>query len=226
MARADAAARTLVKVCGITRLEDARVALGAGADWLGFVVKAKGPRLVPPERVAEMLRELPGATAVAVMVSPTPEEALALAARAGAGRIQLHRVDPAAWPAAFPVPLTFSVPVTVSGALAGRLPAEPHLVMLDSADEILAGGTGRSFPWQVAASLAVTRPVMLAGGLDADNVAVAIERARPFGVDASSRLEAAPGLKDPERVRRFVAAVREADAVRRRAAAARGDARP
>lgn len=203
--------RTQVKICGLTRLEDARGAREAGADWLGFILLGESPRRLDAGDVARIAAALPGPLVVAVMVSPGPEEALALATRSGAGRVQLHRVDPRTWPEDFPLPVTFALPVDAAGRLAGPLPPAPHLVLLDAADPVRAGGTGRTFPWEGAAALAARRPVLLAGGLDAGNVEAAIERVRPYGVDASSRLESAPGIKDPELVRRFVAAVRRTD---------------
>jgi phosphoribosylanthranilate isomerase len=203
--------RTIVKVCGITRRLDAEVATEAGAHWLGVVVKGESPRLISPEAAREIGRALPRAIIVAVMVSPTPDEALRLADRANATRLQLHRVDASTWPEDFPLPASFSVPVAEDGSLTEPLPAEQHLVVLDTRDKDQAGGTGRRFPWEFARVVAASRPVLLAGGLDPDNVASAIEQVRPFGVDASSRLESAPGIKDAERVRRFVAAVRACD---------------
>ena len=201
--------RVVVKVCGLTRLEDARAAFETGADWLGFIVHAQSPRALEAERAAEILAALPGASGVAVMVDVAPDEALSLAHRAGAARVQLHRVDPAIWPADFPLPATFVVPVGADGRLAAPAPGPQHLMMLDTADAARDGGTGRTFPWAAARTLCAGRHVMLAGGLAADNVAAALERVRPFGVDASSRLESSPGVKDPERVRRYVAAVRD-----------------
>lgn len=204
--------RTIVKVCGLTNVEDAALALAAGADWLGFVVRAESPRAIEPERAGDVVAALGRGTAVAVMVGVAPDEALAIARRAGAARVQLHRVDAAAWPADFPLPCAFAVGVDGDGRLREAPPAAPHLVLLDTAHERLAGGTGETFPWDAARDLAARRAVMLAGGLDADNVARAIAAARPFGVDAASRLERAPGFKDHDKVRRFVAAVRECDA--------------
>jgi phosphoribosylanthranilate isomerase len=204
---------TTVKVCGITRLEDARAAVEAGADWLGFVLWEGSPRRIDFGAARAIADALPGALGVAVLVAPTPDEALALAERTGARRVQLHRVDPAAWPGDFPLPVTFAVPVEPDGRLAGLLPVGTrHLVLLDTAHARLPGGTGRHFAWGAVTPLAAARPVMLAGGLDGESAAAAVEAVRPFGVDASSRLESAPGIKDPERVRRFVAAVRECDA--------------
>jgi phosphoribosylanthranilate isomerase len=145
------------------------------------------------------------------MVAPTPDEAFDLASRAGAHRVQLHRVDPLAWPAEFPLPVAFSVPVAVDGSLTLALPDPQHLVLLDTAQPSMAGGTGRTFPWRTAAVVAATRDVLLAGGLAADNVATALDVARPMGVDASSRLESAIGIKDEARVRAFITTVRAWD---------------
>lgn len=206
-----ARARTLVKVCGITRLEDARVALDAGADWIGVILKGDSPRRIEAAQARIISSALDGATVVAVMVAPTPDEALQLAGQCGATRVQLHHVDPFRWPADFPLPVTIVVPVSADGSLADMLPPGHHHVLLDTADASLAGGTGRTFPWEAARVVAASRPILLAGGLDSGNVGTAISRVRPFGVDASSRLELSPGIKDPERVRLFVAAVRECD---------------
>ena len=203
---------TLVKVCGLTQLEDARVAVEAGADWLGFVLSGESPRRVDPARVAEIGAALPGVPLVAVLVSPSPQQALDLARRAGAHRVQLHRTDPASWPSDFALPVTFAIAVREDGVAPGSLPPAGPLVLLDTAHANRAGGTGRTFGWSHAVPIARERDVMIAGGLDDANVAQVIERVRPFGVDASSRLERAPGLKDPEKVRRFVAAVRACDA--------------
>lgn len=204
-------ARTVVKVCGLTRAVDAEQALTHGADWLGFIVKGHSPRAISPEAAGEIIRQLGAPTAVAVMVGPTPAEALDIARRMAATRIQLHRVEPTAWPADFPLPCAFTLGVEASGELRGAEPPSPHLVLLDTAHEKLAGGTGVAFPWAAARDLSARRAVMLAGGLAADNVAAAMLAAKPFGVDASSRLESSPGVKDPELVRRFIAAVRECD---------------
>jgi phosphoribosylanthranilate isomerase len=202
---------TVVKVCGLTRLEDARDALAAGADWLGFIVAAGGPREIGAERMAAIVESVPGAVGVAVMARVDPATALALGRRAGARRLQLHQVDPSDWPADFPIPCAFVASVDGDGRLHGTLASPPHLIQLDTADPTRTGGTGRTFPWEHARRLVGGRPFVLAGGLGPDNVASAIRIASPFGVDAASRLEISPGIKDPARVRAFVAAVRAAD---------------
>ena len=207
-------AHTVVKVCGLTRLEDARVAFAAGADWLGFIVAAGGPREIGAEGMAAIVAEVPGATGVAVMARVDPATALAQGRRAGARRLQLHQVDPTLWPEDFPIPCAFVASVDGEGRLHGKLAPAPHLIQLDTADPTRTGGTGRTFPWEYARTLVGGRRFVLAGGLGPDNVASAIRIASPFGVDAASRLESAVGIKDPERVKAFVAAVRAADAER------------
>ncbi len=204
-------ARTLVKVCGLTRVEDVRVAVEAGADWVGFVLNGDSPRRIAPEAAATLRAVANGVATVGVMVSPVPDDALALARAAGCDRLQLHRVDPAQWPDDFPLPVTFAIGLHDDGRLSATLPHARHLVLLDAVHAALAGGTGQRIRWDAAGRLAGVRDVILAGGLDDTCVAEAIEQVRPLGVDASSRLESAPGIKDPARVRAFVRAVREID---------------
>ncbi|MFI5372515.1 MAG: hypothetical protein ACHQ52_13230 [Candidatus Eisenbacteria bacterium] len=203
---------TVVKVCGLTRLADARMALEAGADWLGFIVGAGGPRDIGADGMAAIVAALPGITAVAVMAAVTPERAWDLARRAGATRVQLHKVDAVTWPADFPLPCALVAGIDAEGRLHGSLAPPPHLVHFDTAHPTLTGGTGMTFPWRRARELVDGRPFVLAGGLDGDNVTEAIAAVSPFGVDAASRLESAPGVKDAGRVRAFVNAVRAADA--------------
>jgi len=209
--------RTVVKVCGLTRREDAAWALECGADWLGFIVHGESPRRIDPARAAEIVDAL-GAqgtdrpwTAVAVMVGVTPAQALDLARRAHAQRVQLHGVAAADWPEDFPIPCAIVAGVGPDGALVGEEPALRHLLMLDTAAAGGGGGTGRTWPWAAARPIAARRDVLLAGGLNDENVADAVRALRPFGVDASSGLEKAPGIKDAGRVRRFVDAVRASE---------------
>jgi phosphoribosylanthranilate isomerase len=204
--------RTLVKVCGLTRAEDASWALACGADWLGFVIHGESPRRLRPEQAAAIVSSVGGGVAVGVMVGVTPAEALDLARRAHVERVQLHGVAAASWPLDFPLRCTFAVGVREDGGLEGEEPEPGSLLLLDTAVPGLAGGTGRRWPWTTARALVARRDVMVAGGLSGDNVADAIRSLRPFGVDAASRLESAPGVKDRELVRRYVEAVRQCDA--------------
>jgi phosphoribosylanthranilate isomerase len=204
-------ARTLIKICGLTSQEDATLAYEAGADWLGFILWDESPRGITVARAREITAALDGAVRVGVMVAVTPEVAEEMATKAGVDRVQLHNVDPLTWPESFPFPVCFACRVEEDGSLREALPASQHLVLLDTSDRVLPGGTGRVFPWETARIVAATREILLAGGLDAANVGEAIEHVQPFGVDASSKLESSPGRKDPSKVRAFVEAVRAGD---------------
>ncbi len=203
-----------VKVCGLTREADLAAAVAAGADAIGLVHYAPSPRHLAPERIEELARAVPeGVLAVLVLVDARPGEAFALAEGAGVGCLQLCGAEqPEDWADA-PVPLLRRVGVGEQAGTAAR--AELDLwsdvaagFVLDHASS--PGGSGRTIDTTLAAGLARRAPCLLAGGLDADNVAGRARRVRPAGVDGSSRLESAPGHKDHDRVRAFVRAAREA----------------
>src|SRR5260221_2559472 len=189
----------VVKVCGLTRQEDAAWAVACGADWLGFIVHGESPRLVEPEQAARIADGLAGGVPVAVMVGVSPEQALSLARRAHAQRLQLASVSPREWPEDFPLPCAFTVGVTPEGELEGEEPDARHLLMLDTSVAGRSGGTGRVWPWAVARPPAARRDALLPGGLNVDNVADAIRALAPFRGDASSRLQTSPGRKGPHR---------------------------
>ncbi len=184
----------MVKVCGITRREDAEAAAEAGASAIGFIFYPHSPRYITPERAAELGHGL-GVWKVGVFVdeSPVTVETVMRAAQLDVAQIYGGSAAVAArvWQA-FRV-IDSRVPVPPAGAEA---------LFLDGA------GNGIAFDWSIARGMAAK--VIVAGGLSASNVADAIRRARPWGVDASSQLESAPGGKDHEKVRAFVKAAREA----------------
>lgn len=195
-----------VKVCGLTSAEDVELALAAGADALGFVHFAPSPRSLAAEDAARLVALVPpGVLAVGVLVSAHPLDALAFAETSGVRALQLcGRERPADWQA-FPLPLLRRVAVEER--------AEEHVEAWREVARVFVldhpaapGGSGLAVMRHVAATLAERAPCLLAGGLDAHNVAAAVRAVRPAGVDASSRLECAPGRKDPDRVRAFVRA--------------------
>ncbi len=191
----------IVKICGITNREDALAAVEAGASALGFNFYSSSPRYVTPEQAGEILGVIPaGVWKAGVFVNAPAEETAGLAARLGLDIVQLHGESPA--PRGFRV--WRAVPVG-PGFDVNRLddPAA-EAFLLDTASAKVYGGTGRTFDWSVARDSA--RRVIIAGGLDEDNVREAIRQARPWGVDACSRLESSPGRKDHARMRRFVRA--------------------
>jgi phosphoribosylanthranilate isomerase len=193
-----------VKVCGITTEVARDTAIEAGADALGFVLVEASPRRLDPERIARLIAGCPIDTYVLVAES-APGSAVTIVEDVGATGIQPY--GPTApgtildavgrgLEVLVPIPVRDGLPVDSSSAPAGTMP------LFDTADPERLGGTGRAFDWHVLSGL--DRAFVLAGGLGPDNVAEAISVARPFGVDASSRLETEPGVKDPDTIRLFV----------------------
>jgi phosphoribosylanthranilate isomerase len=196
----------IVKICGITNQEDATAAMEGGATAIGFNFWARSPRYVAPERAAEIATEA-GIRRVGVFVNETPARIAEVARLARLDVAQLHGDETAA---DFPVAIAVWKAARVSEAFDfGALlewPAEA--VLLDGPAAELYGGSGRTFDWGRAR--AARKPIILAGGLDADNVAAAVALARPWGVDACSKIESAAGKKDHKKMREFLRAARQA----------------
>ncbi len=195
----------IVKICGITNPEDLKIAVEAGANALGFNFFPRSPRYVTPEQAAALARQVPaGVLKVGVFVNESAERIEAVARQAGLDVAQLHGECGA--PAGLRIWRAVAVGPDFDPA---SLPAAgAEALLLDAPAGSLYGGTGRTFDWSRAEGLGVK--FVLAGGLGPDNVAEAVRRLRPWGVDACSRLESAPGRKDPEKVRAFVRAARGA----------------
>lgn len=198
----------LVKICGITNLEDALASAEAGAGAVGFNFYGRSPRYVQPEVAATIARMLPASVRkVGVFVNASPTDVDAIRSEVGLDVVQLHGAeDPAAYLAL--APLWRAVRVE-EGFAPQQIPEWPvEAILLDGPAGALYGGAGIPFDWKAARALPV--PVVLAGGLDASNVAEALRLAQPWGVDACSRLETAPGIKDHKKIRAFLQAVRSA----------------
>jgi phosphoribosylanthranilate isomerase len=202
---------TWVKVCGITSVEARDAAVRAGADALGFVFVDGSPRKVDVRRAAALISGTPVPAFILVADVP-PDAVMNLAVECGASGIQPYgefagSVAHVALSEGYDV--LYPITVGMDGPPAAA-PAEldDALVLFDTDVDGVYGGSGRTFAWSMVAE--VDRPFVLAGGLGADNVAEAIRLARPFGVDASSRLESAPGVKDPDRILAFVREAKQA----------------
>jgi phosphoribosylanthranilate isomerase len=199
-----------LKVCGITRLVDAQHAVEQGATALGFVLWPKSPRFVSTRKVAEIVETLsPSVVTVGVFVNESPEGIALTMRRAGLTTVQLHGDEPASYASALAWPILRSVTLDTANEILGVWPTDTMLLM-DAADLEQRGGTGRAADWTRAADLARRRRLVLAGGLTPANVAEAIVSVNPFGVDVSSGVEDAPGLKNPQKVERFLSAARAA----------------
>jgi phosphoribosylanthranilate isomerase len=198
-----------IKICGITNLEDARMAVEAGADALGFVF-APSPRQVSPEQAARIIAELPPfVTTVGLVVDQDPGPILAACP---VDVVQFHGSETPEQVAAVPRRAYKAFRLRSQADLEPLGPYVASAFLLDAYVPGIAGGTGRSFPWELAAQAKrYGRPIIVAGGLTPDNVAQCIRTTRPYGVDVSTGVEAAPGKKDPEKVRAFIRSAREAE---------------
>ena len=193
----------LVKICGITRLDDAKAAVEAGATALGFVFWRESPRFLDPYRARTIVRALPAfVTTVGVFVNQPPEYVAGVASLVSLAAVQLHGDEPVVHVHQVGRPVIKAL--TLDLALqADRLTAWPGRVtiLIDAHDPVRRGGTGRTVDWAAAASIAAQRRTVLAGGLTPDNVVQAIDRVRPFGIDVTSGVERSPGIKDHGRMR-------------------------
>lgn len=212
---------TWVKICGMTNLEDALVAVDAGADAVGFVFYEKSPRCVNVETAREICQKLPkGVEKVGVFVNQQEDRICSIAEKSGITAVQMHGDNEDPHVADLVIKLRPQTKVLAAVSMQHPNPGgwalqwHPDSVaafLVDSGN----GGTGKTFDWQAATPLLNEirglRPIVLAGGLNASNVSEAIEILQPWGVDVVSGVEASPGKKDPEKVRAFVRAVREAD---------------
>ena len=199
-----------VKVCGITRLTDALHAVEQGATAIGFVLWPQSPRVVSVERAAEIIAELPSHVVTGgVFVNEPVESIRAIAERAHLTAVQLHGDEPPTYADVLQWPVFRAVSVADVDEASEAWSADTAF-LVDNIDPVRRGGTGTTIDWTQAADVAHRRRVVLAGGLTPDNVASAIRAVRPFGVDVSSGVESAPGVKDFRKVTRFIANARRA----------------
>ena len=198
-----------VKVCGITRQSDALLAAELGASALGFVFWEGSPRVVGPEAAAEIVAALPPNVApVGVFVDPTKDWVCEVAEQVPLGGIQLHGQETVEFCQDLPYRVMKAMSLRTAADLATitALPQDIG-VLLDAHDPVARGGTGRTIDWSIAAAAAKRRHVFLAGGLGPENIEAAVATVRPYGVDVSSSLETAPGIKDAGKVRAFFRAL-------------------
>jgi len=196
----------LVKICGITRIDDARAAIDAGASALGFIFWEGSPRFVQPERAREIVSGLPPlVSTVGVFVNQSPEHVNEIADAVGLSTVQLHGDETPGQAAQIRRPVIKAV-TRLDDAHIDLWP-DRIILLVDAHDPVRRGGTGERADWARAAEVARRRRILLAGGLTPINVASAIREVRPFGIDVSSGVETAPGIKNPERLAALFAAV-------------------
>lgn len=202
---------TLIKICGITNLDDALVAVDAGADALGFNFYRPSSRYIEPGAVRRIIEQLPETIlTVGVFVNECSESVKGIAEEAGLHALQLHGDESPEYCSEFKdrfVIKTFAVKEGFDETLTSRY--EVNAIMLDASHKELKGGTGQVIDWSLARRVGDQgRPMFLAGGLSPENVSEAVATVQPYAVDACSALESSPGQKDHSRVRAFVKAVR------------------
>lgn len=205
---------TRIKICGVTRFEDARLAVDLGATALGFNFYPPSPRYLEPQAARAMIQRLPPfVTTVGVFANETePGGVMAKARQAGVTTIQVHGPGFPALDelfAAFPLVVAVAVREGFEPESLRQIKASAYL--LDTFAPDLPGGTGRTFDWRVACAAKQYGPLILAGGLTPENAARAVREVRPFAVDVASGVESAPGIKDSVKLKAFFAAVAEAD---------------
>jgi phosphoribosylanthranilate isomerase len=197
----------LVKICGITRAEDAAAAVECGAGALGFVFWTGSPRCIDPYRARAIVATLPPlVTSVGVFVNQPGDYVTSVASLVRLGAVQLHGDETVGYAAGMATPVIKAV--TVADPQCSDWPAHT-LLLLDVHDPEKRGGTGRTVDWTAAAGIAAQRKMLLAGGLTPENVADAVARVRPFGIDVSSGVERSPGVKDHQRLRALFEALHD-----------------
>jgi phosphoribosylanthranilate isomerase len=205
--------RTRIKICGITREQDALAAAGNGADALGLVFYDKSPRHVSLQQAAQLARTIPPfVTVVGLFVNPAVEYVREVLAQIPVDMLQFHGEEEPEFCAQFGKPYLKAIRVKNGVDLiqcAARYAAARGL-LLDAFIEGVQGGTGESFDWALIPQ-GLPLPVILSGGLHAGNVAAAITQVRPYAVDVSSGVEAAKGIKDAVKIAAFINEVKRAD---------------
>lgn len=199
---------TQIKICGLTRAEDVRTACQHGADALGFIAVLESPRFVTPETVREAKRGLPPFVTTVVVVRQ-PLDAVGYPCQT----IQFYSGN-ASQASGLKTIRVFRIRDTASLDELREFRETPDAVLLDTYHEAALGGVGKAFDWSLAIDakrILGDLPLVLAGGLTPENVGEAVRVVRPYAVDVASGVEAEPGRKDPEKIRRFIKAVRDAD---------------
>lgn len=205
--------RTRIKICGITNARDAALAVDTGADAIG-VIFARSARQVTVAQATSALAEVPLPVGrIGVFVDPTAEQVAEAISACGLTAVQLSGGESAELCDKISVPVLKVLHIGTDFCLEGAEPYRGHAaaLLLDTHVPGKAGGTSQTFDWLTVGAVPGWAPIFVAGGLNPDNVAACIAALHPFAVDVSSGVEASPGIKDPDKILAFVAAVRDAD---------------
>jgi phosphoribosylanthranilate isomerase len=203
---------TWVKICGITNLGDAQASVEAGADALGFVFYEKSPRHMTIPAAAGISKQIPGfIMRVGVFVNALREVVVRAIGECGLTLLQFHGNEPPEYCSQFGLMSMKAFRMRDAGTLKEMAKYQTNAWLLDANSPEAVGGSGEKFNWDLAVEAQkFGKPIFLAGGLTPENVAEAVRKVRPFGVDVSSGVEISPGKKDPVKVRAFINAVKAA----------------
>jgi phosphoribosylanthranilate isomerase len=203
---------TWVKICGITNLDDAQTAVEARADALGFVFYEKSPRHMTIPGAAGIAKQVPGfVMRVGVFVNALKADVVRAVGECGLNLLQFHGDEPPEYCSQFGMMSMKAFRMRDAGSLGELTKYQTNAWLLDAYSPEAVGGTGEKFNWDLAVEAQkFGKPIFLAGGLTPENVAEAVRKVRPFGVDVSSGVEISPGKKDPAKVRAFINAVKSA----------------
>lgn len=203
---------TRIKCCGMTRVEDALLAARLGADAIGLVFTARSPRTLSLEQARAIRKALPPfVSVVALFMDDSAEWVNEVVVAVQPDMLQFHGNESDEWCAQFGRPFAKAIAMGEGKPALARLKDYPHAaaLLLDGHGLGEAGGSGKAFEWSLVPAQ-TDKPLILAGGLNPDNVAQAVRRARPWAVDVASGIETSPGIKDAAKMERFIAAVRRA----------------
>jgi len=194
-----------IKICGITNIDDALRAVDAGADALGFVFFGASPRNISPEQARAIIRHLPPfIQTVGLFVNESLATINETADTCGLDIIQLHGEESPDFCTGVKRRVLKALRVRNFASLDSMPSYQVSAFLLDAWSPIARGGTGQTFNWDIAASAAADRKIILAGGLSCDNITDAIKKVRPYGVDVSSGVETTPGKKDAVKITEFI----------------------
>jgi phosphoribosylanthranilate isomerase len=204
-----------IKICGITNVSDALIAADCGADALGFIFYPKSQRYVEPEKAKEIIQKLPcEISKVGVFVNHEIEEVKEIAQFCGLDLIQLHGDEPPEYCAQFPMSsLIKAVSCRTEQEILELRSFPVAAILMDARDSRQYGGTGKNSDWRLAIMVKEAHPLILAGGLNKENIRKAIEMVKPQAVDINRGVEILPGKKDPNKIREIMKIVREVNRI-------------
>lgn len=201
---------TKIKICGITNLEDALMAVDYGADALGFIFSSESKRKIEPDRAGQIIAKLPPfVKTVGVFVNQSAEEIKKIHKKTNFDLIQLHGNESPTFCNNFKLKILKAIHIKDKTDLFKMTEYKVSAFVLDTKVEGMFGGTGKTFDWNLAEEAKKLGPVILSGGLNPNNVAEAISSVNPYAVDVATGVEIEPGIKDPDKLQAFINSVKQ-----------------